>query len=115
LEQRGVDCDCDLAFNYKDAAPGTSAVLSGMLCFSQKSLERRNPWATTRLAQGNIFEIAAPRIQDMVLPFDTDNFAFEAREKEGETRQEGQEVFFAFQTERRKAFPKGEQRSGCQT
>jgi hypothetical protein len=43
-------------------------------------------------------------------------FAFKAREKEGETRHEGQEeVFFTFQTARRKAFPKGEQRLGCKT
>ena len=82
LESRGVDCDCDLAFNYKEA-PGSSGVLSGMFCFSCKSSGQRNPWVATRLAQGSISEIAPPRLEDMAMPFDVDNFPFEAP---GETR-----------------------------
>ena len=78
LEKRNVDCDFDLSFYYKDAAPGASAVLPAMYCFSQKSAGQRNPWASTRLARGDIADIAFPRAQDMALPFDVDNFAFEA-------------------------------------
>ncbi len=81
LEKRGVDCDTDLAFSYKhDVSPGTSLVLSAMICFSQKSDVKRNPWSSTALARGAINDIAAPRERDMMPPFDIDNLAFEALE-----------------------------------
>ena len=62
FEKRGVDCDRALSFTYKD---------------KQTS---KNPWLGTRLATGSIFDVAPPRHQDMSMPFDTGNFAFEAHQ-----------------------------------
>ncbi len=80
LEKRGVDCDYDLSFNYKDGQSSMPLVLSGILAFSQKSDSKKNPWSGTRLAKGFISDIPPPRMQDMTAPFDVDNFAFEAVE-----------------------------------
>jgi hypothetical protein len=82
LQARKLDVDHDLAFHFRQTPAhraSQSLTQHAWLAYVQGQ-SSKNCWAGSDLARGSVIDVSPPKLRDMFLPFDTDNFANEAVE-----------------------------------